>query len=284
MTRAGQAVALLLLLTHPAGVRTQHYSWWSDDPRPYLDAIRRSAPAAPLKLAPGETIRAGIVTHHFLASGLMVRFFQTLRAGASPETIILIGPNHYHHGSANISFSSLPWKTPFGELAADTAMVRQIETATHLAEDSEAFAGEHSIGVLVPFVKHYFPACRIVPVLVDINARPEPLRALRGALTELLRNPRVLVVLSMDFSHDSTAGIAEVRDAQSQVAIGNLDLRAARDLNIDCPKGLWLLMASLRDRGGVRVQVSEHTNSARLTGNLKQPDVTSYFSIYFLSG
>ena len=164
--RRWQVAAFCLLLTTPASVRVCHYSWWSDNPQPYLKAIKQSSPAVPLNLAPGERIRAGIVTHHFLASGLMVRFFDTLRSGPSPETIILIGPNHFHHGSANISLSSLPWKTPFGVVETDRSVVQQLKTVTGLPEDPEAFTGEHSVGVLVPFLKHYFPHSRVVPILV----------------------------------------------------------------------------------------------------------------------
>jgi AmmeMemoRadiSam system protein B len=280
--RRDHLAAFLLLLTVPAGVRTYHYSWWSDNPQPYQEAIKKTAFAPPPKLASGERICAGIVTHHFLASGLMVRFFAALHAETSPETIILIGPNHFHHGSANISFSPLPWKTPFGLLQADRRFVPQVKAATHLAEDPEAFTGEHSVGVLIPFLKYYFPQSRVAPILVDVNAQENQLRQLRGLLAGSLQNPRVLVLLSMDFSHNSTSAIADSRDAQAQQAISTLDLNKVEGLNVDCRKGLWLLLASLRDLGEVKVHVSEHTNSARLTGNPRQPDVTSYFSVYFI--
>jgi AmmeMemoRadiSam system protein B len=96
-----------------------------------------------------------------------------------------------------------------------------------------------------------------------------------------LEDPKYLVILSMDFSHNSVASIADFRDRQAQQAISNLDLSKMEELNVDCRKGLWLLLASLRDLGQVKVQVSEHSNSARLTGNPQQPDVTSYFSMFF---
>jgi hypothetical protein len=273
---------LLLFLTLPAGVRTYHYSFWSDDSQRYLYAVKKYSSGTPLEFAPGEAIRAGIVTHHFLARALMVRFFETLRANCSPDTIILLGPNHYHHGSANISLSSLPWKTPFGVLEADQPIVQQFKHATGLLEDREAFTGEHSIGVLVPFLKYYFPHSRVVPVLVDANVRESNLKELRGALSELLGKPQILVLLSMDFSHHSIASIADCRDAQAEKVISALDLDRVGGLNVDCHRGLWLLLASLKDQGQVKVRISEHSNSARLTGHSRQPDVTSYFTVYFL--
>ena len=234
------------------------------------------------KLAPGESIRAGIVTHHFLASALMVRFFATLRAQSAPETIILIGPNHFHHGLANISFSSLPWKTPFGFLESDPSIVRELESATHLPEDPDAFAGEHSVGVLIPFLKYYFPRSRVVPILVDVNARAFQLRELRPLLARFLADPRVVVLLSMDFSHDSALSVADARDARARQAMLALDADQVKDLNVDCPRGLWLLLAALSDLGHVRTEVREHSNSVRLTGNPGQANVTSYFTAIFI--
>jgi AmmeMemoRadiSam system protein B len=263
--------------------RSYHYSSSSDDPGPYLRVIRESNVGPNTPLHAGESIRAGIVTHHFLAGGLMVRFFAELRAQSSPETIVLIGPNHFHHGLANISLSSLPWKTPFGLLQTDTAVERRLRQALNLPEDPEAFTGEHSVGVLVPFVKYYFPNSRVVPVLIDVNAQSFRLKKLRKALAELLSNPKVLVLLSMDFSHNSTVAIADNRDEQAQRTITTMNASDVNNLHVDCRRGLWLLLTSLGDTGPVNVEIKEHTNSARLTYNPAQPDVTSYFTVLFVA-
>jgi AmmeMemoRadiSam system protein B len=274
---------LCVLLAPHSWARSYHYSSSSDDPAPYLRVIRKSnlAPAPPLPA--GESIRAGIVTHHFLASGLMVRFFAELRAQSSPETIVLVGPNHFHHGLANISLSSLPWKTPFGLLQTDAAIERRLRQALSLPEDPEAFTGEHSVGVLVPFLKYYFPKSRIVPVLIDVNAQSFRLKKLRKALAELLSNPKVLVLLSMDFSHDSNSVIADSRDEQAQQTITAMNVSGVNNLHVDCRRGLWLLLASVGDTGPVKVEIKEHTNSSRLIGNPTQPDVTSYFTVLFVA-
>ena len=273
----------LCLIAAQSKARDCHYSWWSDNPQRYLQAIREAHLVSPLQLPVGERIRAGIVTHHFLASGLMVRFFEGLSKQSEPDTIILIGPNHFHHGLANISVSALPWKTPFGVLETDRRVVHEIQKAVDLPEDTEAFTGEHSVGVLVPFIKYYFPHARVVTILVDVNARQDKLNQLLPVLSRMQKDPTILTLLSMDFSHDTTSSVADARDEQAERVISAVDDAKTRNLNVDCPKGLWLLLAELKRQGTVKVQIKEHTNSSRLTGKTTQSDVTSYFSVFFTS-
>ncbi len=272
-----------MLVTPGASTRDQHFSFWSDNPQPFLDAIKHSAGHTFPTLPAEDRVCGGILTHHFLASGLMVRFFAGLRGQSSPETIILLGPNHFHQGIANISISSLPWKTPFGVLQTDRRLVQQIAKAIQLPEDTEAFTGEHSVGVLIPFLKYYFPHSRVVPILIDVNADTNRLHRLREVLLAQMRSPTTLLLLSMDFSHNSVATIADARDEQAREVISSMDASKTDDLHVDCRKGLWLLLESLKGPRCDRVQINEHTNSAQLTGKLDQPNVTSYFTIYFLN-
>jgi len=166
-------------------------------------------------------------------------------------------------------------------METDRSVTQQIAAATGLPEDTEAFTGEHSVGVLVPLVKYYFPGCRLVPLLIDVNAEEPRVAALRSVLTGFLRNPQVLVLLSMDFSHNSDSRVAEMRDEEAERVISKLDVGKVDSLHVDCHKGLWLLLSSLRDLGSVVVQVNEHSNSSHLTGNRKQTNVTSYFTVWF---
>ncbi|MGO8788279.1 MAG: AmmeMemoRadiSam system protein B [Terriglobia bacterium] len=73
-------------------------------------------------------------------------------------------------------------------------IVQQVKEATGFPEDPEAFTGEHSVGVLIPFVKYYFPHTRVVPILVDVNAQENRLKELRRVLSVFLQDPHVLRV------------------------------------------------------------------------------------------
>ena len=280
-------VAMLagLLLTPPhAWPRDCLYTYWSDNPQRYLEAIQKANGLPAATVPEGEKVCGGIVTHHFLASGLMVRFFAALSQHAAPETIVLLAPNHFHQGLAGISVSSLPWKTPFGLYPARKEMVQEISRAIRAPEDPEAFSGEHSVGVLIPFLKYYFPQSRVVPVLIDVNADKMQLRALRDVLEARAKNPKTLILLSMDFSHDSTIAIADARDQEAQKVVASMDDSKTSALHTDCRKGLWVLLEAAKSAGCQRAQILEHSNSAQLLGRPEQPDVTSYFTVLFLAG
>jgi AmmeMemoRadiSam system protein B len=131
-------------------------------------------------------------------------------------------------------------------------------------------------------VKYYFPSSHVVPILVDLNAQSYPLRRLRDVLSTALEDPDTLLLLSMDFSHNSISSIADERDSEAESVISAMDTTKTEALHVDCRKGLWLLLESLKEAGSHSVIFSEHTNSSHLTRNPNQPDVTSYFTVYFL--
>ena len=64
---------------------------------------------------PTYHISGGIIPHHFLASELIADFFNQL-SGQHPQTIILVGPNHYERGEFKVLTSLKGWDTPYGLL------------------------------------------------------------------------------------------------------------------------------------------------------------------------
>jgi AmmeMemoRadiSam system protein B len=275
-------LVFVLLSVGVLEARTQHYSSNSDQPEMFLTAIEnyRKSPRTVCEMSGGE-VRAGIVTHHFLANRLMVDFFECLASKAKPERIILIGPDHFNKGMRSVTVSPLPWKTPFGELVADEIAVSRIKNSLDLIDDPEAFSGEHSIGILVPFIRYYFPKSKIVPIIVQKQMSLSTLKKFKQLIDQSLDDPGTLVLLSMDFTHNQTSEEADRRDERTRKAIENLDYKNTDSLDVDCHPGLFLLTAALKDRKNLEIKFLNHTNSSRITGNRDQKDVTSYFTILF---
>lgn len=276
------ATLLLLILSQLSFARTHHFSFYSDEPERFLKAIeiyRSSRPARCKK--GGRIVRAGILTHHFLASRMMVDFFECLASQIEPERVVLIGPDHSSKGIQPITVSSLPWKTPFGELTADENVVGMIKESLSLNDDSEAFSGEHSIGIIVPFIRYYFPKSRIVPIIIKNQVPRHTLTELKRIVVQFLDDPKTIVLLSMDFSHDQTSEEADRRDEISKDVILRLDYTQISGLDIDCKPGLFLLMSVLKELGNVNISFRHHTNSSVITGLKNIKNVTSYYTIFF---
>jgi len=254
------------------------YSYFSDHPEVFKKVIRlyrkHLTPFA------GEPVLGGIVTHHFLASRLMVEYFETVSRSFQPDRIIIIGPDHFHRGVEGVSLNDLEWKTPFGRLEPDLPAIEAIQRALGLKSyDHDAYATEHSIAVLAPFVKYYFPKARIVPILIRGNANRYMVENLFLALKPLM-DSHTHVILSMDFSHyKDSAGVFKADEATEKVMRG-MDRKGVWGLDIDSRPGLYLML-KLFQKG--RIFIGTHTNSAVLTGDLGMKSCTSYYTVYFNS-
>lgn len=72
---------------------------------------------------------------------------------------------HLHPTSPNYIMTEGAWETPFGEIAIETELARnlaekfpfRIETARHHAKDN-------TIELQLPFIKYFFPEAKIVPM------------------------------------------------------------------------------------------------------------------------
>jgi hypothetical protein len=224
----------------------------------------------------GKEIRCGIVTHHLLASRLIVGYFRGVAQTGRPKRIVLIGPDHAGKGLGAISVSSLSWQTPFGILEADTEAISRLGEKLRLLPDPEAFSNEHSIGVLVPFVKHFFPDARLVPILVKTGAGRETLNALCRALEDM-NNGETHFLLSSDFSHGKRPAEASRHDLESARVIVEQAFGSVWSLDDDCRAGLYVL---LKLSIGAVPLISAHTNSAEIVGK-NLDNCTSYFTVFF---
>lgn len=280
ITKYSQILVSILastLLASSSYARTELFSALSDQPGWFEDAFKKHGISEELAKE-NEAFKFGIVTHHLLAIPLLVEHFRAVAKSFSPKRIIIIGPDHFHHGAKSISLSNLPWKTPFGTLEADLAAASAIGNALGLpVYDSEAFAQEHSIGVPAAFIKHFFPLANVVPIIIHRRANI----GILNRLVEVLRNVAdkdTYVLLSMDFSHYKTSDAADQEDVRTESVIRSGDYRKVWDLDIDSKPGLYTLLKLTQGKEPI---FGTHTNSAKLVGKLDITSCTSYFNIFY---
>ena len=116
------------------------------------------------------------------------------------KRVVILSPSHYvdFFGVCIPDFTH--YQTPLGEVAVDTAVVKQIAHA-ELAEPNEtAFHREHAIDVQIPWIQMCMPQAKIVPLIIGRLAGEDMVQHF-GALLAHCVDASTLVVVSSDFVH-----------------------------------------------------------------------------------
>jgi AmmeMemoRadiSam system protein B len=112
---------------------------------------------------------AGLVPHAGweFSGAVAAKVFRTIRSHREPETFVLFGTVHRSIPD-NAVYSRGSWLTPFGEVRIDEDLADQIieQAGGFLERDESAHEHEHSIEVQMPFLKHFFPRAKALPVSV----------------------------------------------------------------------------------------------------------------------
>ncbi|MDR2068430.1 MAG: AmmeMemoRadiSam system protein B [Spirochaetaceae bacterium] len=111
-------------------------------------------------------------------------------AGSEPENrknrditrVVILGPIHARDEEGVFLSDSVFFKTPLGRLPVDLKLSEELAScSTYFEINDIPHLKEHSVEVLLPFVKFCFPQVSIVPILVG-GITPSRLSALARAL------------------------------------------------------------------------------------------------------
>jgi AmmeMemoRadiSam system protein B len=108
----------------------------------------------------------GIVPHAgwFYSGKIACNVIRCLRGDVPPDTVVVFGM-HLHPGSNNYIMKEGQWATPVGDLEIDRELAERllhgssfvVETASHHGQDN-------TIELQLPFIKHFFPEAKILPM------------------------------------------------------------------------------------------------------------------------
>ncbi|MCL2186755.1 MAG: AmmeMemoRadiSam system protein B [Treponema sp.] len=83
------------------------------------------------------------------------------------KRVVLLGPCHDKRERGLFLSNSYAFYTPIGDITVDQKMTEEIEVSSDSFEINDIpHLGEHSIEILLPFVKYCFPNASIVPILM----------------------------------------------------------------------------------------------------------------------
>ena len=146
-------------------------------------------------------------------SGQTASFGYKLLENKPYQTVIIIGPSHYHSFRGASVYPAGKFRTPLGDVEVDSDFTRKIiSAALNIAFIPEAFSKEHSVEVQLPFLQSVLKDFRIVPILLG-DCSLDDLNHLASALTNAIGSRQdVLLIASTDLTHSYDYQETEITD------------------------------------------------------------------------
>ncbi len=228
----------------------------------------------------GVNITSAIAPHHLLAGDMIAEFYENL-SDHSYDTIILLGPNHFLAGEADLISSSYDWQTPFGVLKCDSEMLKELEKVySELDTEPTVMKTEHAITSHAGFIKKTFPDANFLPLILHPNIDSKKAERLAEALALVSKNKKILLIASVDFSHYTDSSTAIKQDMDSIEAISNMDFDRIYTLEVDSPPSIYTTM-KYAELNNSSFSLLNSSNSALLSGKYNTKETTSYITGYF---
>ncbi|MDR0442875.1 MAG: AmmeMemoRadiSam system protein B [Treponema sp.] len=140
-------------------------------------------------------------------SGALVSDAFSAAAGRNGDVsrVIIMGPIHDKREKGLFLSNSHSFHTPLGNIPVDEEITEELEFYGNYFEINDIpHLGEHSIEIILPFVKYCFPGASIVPILMG-QPRAEYIsdlaQALKTVITPVLNE--TLFVVSCNLSSDN---------------------------------------------------------------------------------
>jgi len=175
----------------------------------------------------GERRIVSAVSPHagYMYSGpVAANLYSALASDGVPDTIVILGPNHYGVGTGVSAMVEGVWQTPLGEVEIDSAVAKQIcKNSDIIALDDSAHIDEHSIEVQLPFLQYvYGNRFKFVPISMMMQDA-ETSKNVGESIAKSTDKRYVLIIASSDLSHYEPQRQAERKDRLVMNAILKLD-------------------------------------------------------------
>lgn len=226
-------------------------------------------------------IYGGITPHHILPSFILADFYQKL-AWQNPQTVIIIGPNHYERGNFKALTSINSWDTPFGLTIPSLSKINNLISEGLLEVDDRTVSSDHAVASSIPYLKYFIPDAKVVPILLSKNMTIKNSQMLADKLSQIIDQDTVLVA-AVDFSHYLTEPEANKKDKQTLEALKSFNYQRLYDFNndyLDSPASIGVLLLTMQKLNKTNLEILNHSNSGDLEHNQFIP-TTSYFEATF---
>ncbi len=247
-------------------------------------------------LSQNATPFAGIVSHHLLAHTQIDAWFAELaRQRKDISTFLVLSPSHWNlsTGFFSVTFGSWVVSGYAGAAAGgaqqlvdtDFEIENKLKEALDARIDDAAFASEHGVSTLAPYIKKYFPQAKIAALIysgeppLNQPMAEDLCNAVSGCLD--LAEPQkdsVFLLVSSDFSHHQNPATTKQRDERSRRFLENPQNESWILAVCDNRPAMYLLDKLLPE--DAQTTILCNTNSYELCHEAPD-DITSYFFCFF---
>ncbi|MEM0015933.1 MAG: AmmeMemoRadiSam system protein B [Saccharolobus sp.] len=206
----------------------------------------------------------------------------------TPDTVIILGPNHTGLGSYVSAWPKGEWVTPLGEVKIDEDLLMQLVKESEIIDlDERAHLYEHSIEVQIPFLQYFFNGSfRLVPITIMMQT-PEIAEILADVIYKIiLKNPEkdILVLASSDMNHYDPHEVTLKKDEEAIKKIEELDYKGLyevveeRDVTL-CGYGPIMIAILLAKKFKKKPYILKHATSGDTSG--PKDSVVGYLAVRF---
>lgn len=239
-----------------------------------------------------------LIPHHDLTIQRQNSIYKALSEKMQPSVIVIVAPDHFECGQNLITMpQSTVFKAPDGDLEIDYSLISQIKendsVKNKISLQDDLWINEHGIYTHTPFLKHYFPEAKVIPVLVKMLSTDDEFEYFTKfgkVLSELLPSDS-LFIASVDCSHYQIPAVTKLHDEVTYNTIQNLE--NPRYAEIDSPESVQVLYSYNECRNTTIPVLINHTSTydfipqenvestSHFYWNFYTPDVLPFLDDYY---
>ena len=255
--------------------KAQFAGSWYPDTAAELAGLFESYAA---RIAGRDTARSraiGLMAPHagYVYSGMTA--YRTYAAVEIPASVIVLGIQHRAFVRVNGVYPEGAWETPLGAAEIDDRLAQALlDAVPELERDASAHAGEHSLELQIPFLRHFRPDVKICPVSIA-EREPSALIAIGKKIARAIEDGKdeILIAASSDMTHFETEEVARRQDEAAIERILKLDPEGLyatvveRDITMCGAAPATVMLAAAVELGARKAELVEYTSSAAVSGD-----------------
>ncbi|MBP5752497.1 MAG: AmmeMemoRadiSam system protein B, partial [Treponema sp.] len=122
-------------------------------------------------IIPDKMPSAMVLPHHDICTFQQNSFYNAVSSKGQPSVVVLVSPDHFESGKKEI-FAPKPnvrFLTTEKDVPIEHKILKKLEQsdfAQAVDFEDEAWIQEHGVFIHMPFIHHYFPKAKVIPLIL----------------------------------------------------------------------------------------------------------------------